>query len=70
MSTNIKAKIIANIIINDLMKHSSEKGCKVNELGLSSYDIWWFAELIFYKILDRSKVTKVIDHFIKFWRER
>ena len=65
----IKAKIMANIIINDLMKHSSEKGCKVNELGLSSYDIWWFSELIFHNVLDRTKVTKVIDHFIKFGGE-
>ena len=64
-----KAKIIANIIINDMMKHSSEKGCKVNELGLSSYDIWWFSELIFHNVLDRTKVTKVIDHFMEFGGE-
>jgi aspartyl-tRNA(Asn)/glutamyl-tRNA(Gln) amidotransferase subunit B len=69
MSTEIKAKIIANIVINDLMKHANEKDCKVNELGLSSYDVWWFSELIFHEVLDRSKVTKVIDHFIKFGGE-
>ena len=58
-------KIIANIIINDLLKHSNEKNCKVNELGLEPIDIRWLSELIIYDILDRTKVTKVIDHFIK-----
>lgn len=63
------AKIIANIIINDLLKHSNKKNCKVNDLGLSSYDIWWLSNLIFYDVLDRTKVTKIIDHFIEFNEE-
>ena len=69
MKTERFAKIVANIIINDLMKHSNEKACKVNELGLLSDDIGWLAGLIYYEVLDRSKVTKVIDHFIKFGGE-
>ena len=69
MKTEHFAKIVANIIINDLMKHCNEKACKVNELGLSSSDVSWLAQLVFHDILDRSKVSKVIDHFIKFGGE-
>lgn len=59
------AKIIANIIINDLMKHANEKNCKVKDLGLESGDIAWLGSLIDTYILDRTKVSTVIDHFIK-----
>jgi len=59
------AKIIANIIINDLLKHCNEKNCKVKDLGLESEDIAWLAGLIYYDVLDRSKVSKIIDYFIK-----
>jgi len=69
MSIEIKAKIIANIIINDLMKHVNEQNCKVNELGLEPSDIRWLAELISYEVLNRDKISKVIDHFIKFGGE-
>lgn len=61
----VKAKIVANIIINDLLKHCNIKKCKVNELGLSSFDIAWLSELIIYNVLDRNKVSKIIDHFIE-----
>jgi aspartyl-tRNA(Asn)/glutamyl-tRNA(Gln) amidotransferase subunit B len=69
METERFAKIVANIIINDLMKHSKEKACKVSELGLSPDDISWIAGLIYYEVLDRTKVSKVIDHFSKFGGE-
>ena len=69
METEQFAKIVANIIINDLMKHCNEKSCKVNELGLSSDDIGWLAGLIYYNVLDRTKVTKIIDHFMEFGGE-
>ena len=62
-------KIIANIIINDLLKHCNEKGCKTDELGLYPWDINWLAQLIFYNVLDRTKVSKVIDYFVKSGRE-
>ncbi len=61
----ILPKIIANIIINDLMKHANEKGCKVKDLGLESSDLRWLGSLILEGILDRSKVSTAIDHFIK-----
>ena len=60
------AKIITNIIINDLMKHCNEKNCKVNDLGLSCEDIAWLAQLIEHEVIDMTKVSKVINHFIKF----
>lgn len=59
------AKIIANIIINDLMKHANDKGCHVNELGMGPYDIYWLATLIELDVLDRSKVSTIIDHFME-----
>jgi aspartyl-tRNA(Asn)/glutamyl-tRNA(Gln) amidotransferase subunit B len=59
------AKIIANIIINDLLKHAKNKKCKVNQLSISPYDLYWLAELINYDILDRTKVTKIIDCYIE-----
>lgn len=59
------AKIIANIIINDLLKHMNKKKCKINELGLSPEDIAWLADLIHLEILSSSKVSKVIDYHIE-----
>ena len=59
------AKIIANIIINDLLKHAKNKKCKVDQLGLSPQDLRWLAELIDYDVLNRTKVTKVIDYYIE-----
>ncbi len=58
-------KIAANIIINDLMKHCNEKKCKVNELGLLPTDISWLAGLIIFDVLDRTKVTTIIDYYIE-----
>ncbi len=58
-----RAKIIANIIINDLMKHANEKHCKVKDLGLKSSDLAWLAGLITYGILDSTKISTAIDHF-------
>ncbi len=60
-----RAKTIANIIINDLMKHANEKGCKVKDLGLESSDIAWLGSLIDTYILDRTRVTTAIDYFMK-----
>lgn len=57
-------KTIANIIINDLLKYSKRIGCKVGELGFTPDDIWWLAMLIEYGVLDRTKVTKVIDEYM------
>jgi len=62
-------KIIANIMINDLMKHANEKKCKIPDLGLKPEDIAWLAGLIYHNILDRTKASKVIDHFIEFGGE-
>ena len=59
------AKIIANIIINDLLKHSKIKKCKVNQLSFSPYNIYWLAELINHDVLDRTKVTSIIDYYIE-----
>lgn len=59
------AKIIANIIINDLLKHAKNKKCKVYQLGISPYDLYWLAELINHDVLDRTKVTKIIDYYIE-----
>lgn len=59
------AKIIANIIINDLMKHANEKHCKVKDIGLESSDLAWLGMLIEEEVLDRSKVSTAINHFIK-----
>ena len=59
------AKIIANIIINDLLKHAKNKKCKVDQLGLSPEDISWLAELINHDVLDRTKVAKIIDYYIE-----
>ena len=63
------AKIIANIIINDLLKHAKEQSVKVDKLGLSPEDLCWLAQLIEYEILDRTKVSKVIDSFMSDKRE-
>lgn len=57
-------KTIANIIINDLLKHSKRIGCKVHELGFTPDDIWWLAMLVEYEVLDRTKVAKVIDEYM------
>lgn len=62
-------KIIANIIINDLLKHAKEQKVKVDRLGLSPEDISWLAMLIEYEVLDRTKVSNVIDSFITDKRE-
>ncbi len=51
------------------MKHANEQKCKVPELGLDSYDIAWLGNLIEYEILDRTKASKVIDHFVEFGGE-
>ena len=58
-------KTIANIIINDLLKHAKNKKCKIDQLGFSPYDIYWLAELINHDVLDRTKVTKIIDYYIE-----
>jgi aspartyl-tRNA(Asn)/glutamyl-tRNA(Gln) amidotransferase subunit B len=58
-------KIIANIIINDLLKHSKSKKCKVDQLGLLPYDIFWLASLVKYEVLDRTKVSKVINYYME-----
>ena len=57
-------KIIANIIINDLMKYSNRIGCSLADLGLTPQDISWLAMLIEYEVMDRTKVTKVIDEYM------
>lgn len=57
-------KTIANIIINDLLKHSKRIGCKVGELGFTPNDIWWLAMLVEYEVLDRTKATKVINGYM------
>ncbi len=58
-------KRIANIIINDLMKHSNKKKCKINELGLNPYDIYWLASLIEYEILSSTKISNLINYYIE-----
>lgn len=62
------AKIIANIIINDLMKHANEKHCKVKELDLESSDLQWLGSLILEGVLDRTKVSTAIDQLYGKWR--
>lgn len=57
-------KIIANIIINDLLKHANEQNLKVDKLGITPEDISWLAMLIEYEVLDRTKVSKVINSFM------
>jgi aspartyl-tRNA(Asn)/glutamyl-tRNA(Gln) amidotransferase subunit B len=52
-----------------LLKHSNEQGLKVDRLCLSPEDIWWLAMLIEYEVLDRTKVSKVIDSFMTDTRE-
>ncbi len=39
------AKTIANIIINDLMKHANKKKCKITDFGLSPSDLAWLGAL-------------------------
>ncbi len=62
-------KTVANIIINDLLKHSNEQGVKVDKLGLTPEDVFWLAMLIEYDVLDRTRVSKVIDSFMTNNRE-
>ena len=63
------SKIIANILINDLLKHSNEQGVQVDKLGLAPEDLCWLAQLIEYNVLDRTKVSKVINSFMAQPRE-
>jgi len=58
-------KVIANIIINDLMKHMNDKKCRIDGLGLKPEDVRWLADLIHLEILSSSKVSKVIDYYIE-----
>jgi aspartyl-tRNA(Asn)/glutamyl-tRNA(Gln) amidotransferase subunit B len=59
------AKTIANIIINDLMKHANENKCKVTDFGLKPSDLAWLGSLIDEEILSSSKVSEVINYYVK-----
>ena len=59
------AKTIANIIINDLMKHANKKKCKITDFGLSPSDLAWLGALIDKEVLSSSKVSEVINYYVK-----